>query len=122
MATQSIEITRLFIKANATNSCDGISVQNATEITVIFSADTDYIDCYPKYRTCEGAEALFNRVSETVSNATQKGFDELLKAHKDDFSSLYNRVSLNLDGNVMGPADKLIHKYNNRLFINTLFM
>ena len=105
-------VANVITDGDATNSCDGISVQNATEITVIFSADTDYIDCYPKYRTGEGAETLFNRVSEIVSNATQKGFDVLLKAHTDDFSSLYNRVSLDLDGNVTGSADKLIHKYN----------
>lgn len=105
-------VAKVITDGDATESFDGVKVENATEIVVIFSADTDYMDCYPNYRTGEGAEALFNRVSEIVSNATQKGFDELLKAHTDDFSSLYNRVSLDLDGNVTGPADKLIHKYN----------
>lgn len=104
-------VANVITNGNATNSCDGILIENATEIIVIFSADTDYIDCYPKYRTGESAETLFSRVNEIVNNATQKGFEELLKAHIDDFSSLYNRVSLDLDGNVTGPADKLIHKY-----------
>ncbi len=90
---------------------NGISICNATEITVIFSADTDYMDCYPNYRTGESAETLFNRVNEIVTKATEKGFDELYKAHIDDFSSLYNRISINLDGNVIGPADKLLHQY-----------
>ena len=105
-------IANVITDGSTINGCNGICVQNATEITVIFSADTDYIDCYPKYRTGESAETLFNRVNETVTKATEKGFNELLKAHKDDFSSLFNRVSLDLDGNVTGPADKLIHKYN----------
>ena len=105
-------VANVITDGDATESFDGVKVENATEIVVIFSADTDYIDCYPKYRTGEGAETLFAHVSEIVSKATEKGFNELLKAHTDDFSSLYNRVSLNLDGNVMGPADKLIHKYN----------
>ncbi len=104
-------IANVVTDGNTTNSYNGISVENATEITVIFSADTDYMDCYPNYRTGEDAETLFNRVNEVVSNATQKGFDKLLKAHIDDFSSLFNRVSLDLNGNAVGPADKLIHKY-----------
>lgn len=105
-------VAKVITDGNVTNSCDGILIENATEITVIFSADTDYMDCYPDYRTGESAEALFTRVSETVTKATEKGFDRLIKAHTDDFSSLYNRVSLDLDGNVTGPADKLIHQYD----------
>lgn len=87
------------------------SIMGATEVVIVISADTDYIDAYPTYRTGESSEELFNRVSETVNKATQKNFNELLKAHTEDFSSIYNRVSLDLDGNVTGPADKLIHKY-----------
>lgn len=104
-------IANVVTDGNTTNSNSGISIENATEITVIFSADTDYIDCYPKYRTGESAETLFSRVNEIVNKATEKGFDKLLETHKEDFSSLFNRVSLDLDGNVMGPADQLIHKY-----------
>ena len=104
-------LAKVLTDGNITSDCNGISVENATEITVIFSADTDYIDCYPKYRTGESAETLFSRVNEIVNKATEKGFDKLLETHKDDFSSLFNRVSLDLDGNVMGPADQLIHKY-----------
>ena len=104
-------VANVVTDGNTTNSNSGISVENATEITVIFSADTDYIDCYPKYRTGESAETLFSRVYEIVNKATEKGFDKLLETHKGDFSSLFNRVYLDLDGNVMGPADQLIHKY-----------
>ena len=105
-------VANVITDGTATNSCDGIFIENATVITVIFSADTDYMDCYPNYRTEESAEALFTRVSETVTKATEKGFDGLIKAHTDDFSSLYNRVSIDLDGNVIGPADELLHQYN----------
>ena len=104
-------LAKVLTDGNITSDCNGISVENATEITVIFSADTDYIDCYPKYRTGESAETLFSRVNEIVTNAIEKGFDKLLETHKEDFSSLFNRVSLDLDGNVIGPADQLIHKY-----------
>ena len=91
----------------------GVSINSASEVTVIFSADTDYMDCYPEYRTGESADALFDRVHETVSNATEKGFDELLKAHTDDFSNLFNRVNLDLESNVTETADYLIYNYEN---------
>ncbi len=93
------------------SSSKGIEVNNATEITLFLSADTDYMDCYPNYRTGESVENLCSRIESVVQNAGEKGFDELLRTHTSDFSSLFNRVSLDLDGKVVGPADKLIHKY-----------
>lgn len=86
-------------------------VINATEAVIILSADTDYLDIYPNYRTGETAEELFERVKENTEKAAQKSFEELKKTHTDDFSALYSRVSIDLDGNVIGPADKLLYKY-----------
>ncbi len=88
-----------------------IKITNATEFTIIFSADTDYMDTYPLYRTGESAEALYNRVNETVLNATGKGYDELFKAHKDDFNKLMSRVEINLNGAYDVPADSLLYNY-----------
>lgn len=92
----------------ATNS---FLVKNATEITVILSADTDYLDNYPDYRTGETAEELLSRVKVNTESAAQKSFDEIQKAHTDDFTALYSRVAIDLDGNLTGPADKLLYKY-----------
>ncbi len=98
---------------------DGISKANeksiefsdATEITIIYSADTDYMDNYPVYRTGESAEKLYNRVSETVEKATEKGFDKLLKDHKADFNRIFNRVKLQLNGAENISADTLLYGY-----------
>ncbi len=89
-----------------------IKISNATELTIIFSADTDYMDNYPVYRTGESAEELYSRVEKTVLTAVKKGYDELLKAHKIDFNELMNRVSINLNGAYDVPADILLYHYS----------
>ncbi len=91
---------------------DSLHIVNATEITFVLSADTDYLDVYPNYRTGESAEELYNRVKYDNDKAKEKSFDQIKKAHTDDFSALYDRVSIDLGGNVIGPADKLLYKYN----------
>ncbi len=92
-------------------SNDSLRIKNTKELTIFLSADTDYLDFYPTYRTGESAEELQNRVKNIVDKASEKEYITFAYEHAKDFSSLYNRVSLDLDGNVMGPADQLIHKY-----------
>ena len=87
------------------------SIVNATEVVIVLSADTDYLDIYPNYRTGERIDELMSRVISLVENTSSKDFTTLKKAHIDDFSSLYNRVSIDLDGNAVAPADKLVRKY-----------
>lgn len=92
------------------NSNKGVCIKNATELTIIFSCDTDYMDTYPNYRTGESAENLFDRVNNTVFKATEKGFDELLRTHKEDFNKLYNRVEFILNG-AENTATTLLYDY-----------
>lgn len=91
---------------------DSLHIKNATEFTIVLSADTDYLDNYPDYRTGETAEELLNRVKANTELTSQKSFDEIQKAHTDDFTALYARVSIDLDGNAVNSADKLLYKYN----------
>ncbi len=90
---------------------DNFGVINATEAVIILSADTDYLDSYPRYRTGESAEELLNRVKADNEKASEKVFEELKKAHTDDFSALYSRVSIDLGGESTETADKLLYKY-----------
>ena len=89
-----------------------IRISDATYLTIIWSADTDYMDNYPVYRTGESAEALFERISNTVNSATEKGYENLLATHKKDFSDLMDRVSIDLDGENDASADKLLYEYS----------
>ncbi len=89
-----------------------VKITNATELTIIYSADTDYMDNYPVYRTGESAESLYNRVNETVEKAVEKGYNNLLKDHKADFNSIFNRINLDLNGTANISADTLLYNYS----------
>lgn len=96
----------------ATATEKSIKITDATELVIVFSADTDYMDNFPTYRTGESAEGLFERVNKSVMLATEKGFDNLLDAHKKDFNKLINRVSINLNGAESISADTLLNNYS----------
>lgn len=106
-------VAKVLTDGNVNADNNGVTVDNASEITIIYSADTDYMDSYPEYRTGESSQDLYSRVFEAVEKATQKGFDELLNAHKYDFNSLYNRVEFSLDGSTDNSADTLLYNYSN---------
>lgn len=95
---------------------DSLHIKNATEFTIVLSADTDYLDNYPTYRTGESLEALSCRVKENTQKATEKAFDELFAAHIEDFAPLYSRVSLDLNAIGLTTADKLLYSYHKKHF------
>ena len=105
-------VANVIANGNVTATENSIKISDATEMTIIFSADTDYMDTYPVYRTGESADALYNRVNETVVNATKKGFQDLLKSHKEDFNVIMERVSIDLNGAFDVPADSLLYNYS----------
>ncbi len=94
-----------------TDSCKGIEIQNAAEVVVVFSADTDYLDNYPVYRTGEGLDELTSRVTQAVKIAVGEGYDNLLSAHIKDYQGLYNRTRLRLDSNKDLSADNVLYQY-----------
>lgn len=94
---------------------DCILVTDSSECTIVFSADTDYIDSYPTYRIGESSEQLFNRVKATVDNAVSKGYNSLLNDHLKDFSQLFNRVDFSLNSNCDLTSDKVLYKYHKNI-------
>lgn len=90
---------------------DNLVVSEASFADIIFTADTDYMDSYPNYRTGENAQALFLRVSNTLNKALEKTYDSLKERHIKDFYSLYGRVKFDLGAETVVDADKLINKY-----------
>ncbi len=102
---------KVLTNGETASATDSLHIKNATEFTIVLSADTDYLDVYPNYRTGESAEELLNRVKNNTEKTSQKSFEEIRKVHTDDFSALYSRVSIDLGGEVEGTADKLLYKY-----------
>lgn len=94
---------------------DCIKVTDSTKCTIIFSADTDYIDSYPTYRIGESSEQLFNRVKATVDKAVSKGYNSLINDHLKDFSQLFNRVDFSLNSNCDLTSDKVLYKYHKNI-------
>lgn len=99
---------------------DNISVADAREVVIYFAAATDYAPKYPDYRTENDPDPI---TAKRVSDAADKGFDALYRAHYADYSELYDRVSLRLNRELIDlPADQLLAEYRagNRKAANRL--
>jgi alpha-L-fucosidase 2 len=93
---------------------NGLSISGATYATLVYATGTDYKNEYPQYRSGETKPQLLSRVAGKVGTAAAKGFASLESAHKDDFSSLYGRVEIDLDTNCPSiPTDRLVRDYRN---------
>lgn len=90
----------------ATNS-KGITVSNATELTVVLTAETDYDATAVGF--VSGTSSLTERAQKRVAEAAAKGWDRLKEEHISDYSALFDRMSLSLDGDTFdGPTDELV--------------
>ncbi|MFV0378092.1 MAG: glycosyl hydrolase family 95 catalytic domain-containing protein [Mangrovibacterium sp.] len=69
-----------------------IHVKNATEVLLLLTASTNYKQEYPDYL---GVDPLATTLQQ-LSKAAAKDYTNLLKNHVADYTSLFNKVSLNL--------------------------
>ncbi len=93
-----------------------ISIKGADEVVFLLTADTDYQPNYnPDYndpKAYVGVNPL-STTQEWTKRAEQKGYDQLLAEHYNDYSKLFNRVSLNInDATDTGlPIDQRLANY-----------
>lgn len=73
-----------------------LDISGAKEITIFVSANTDYKNEYPKYRTGETDAQLATRVKATVDNAVAKGYETVKSRYLTDYQELFGRVDLDL--------------------------
>lgn len=93
------------VLGNAVFSNDRIAVHNQKEITILVSLATSYID----FKTMPTANS-YEKAAEPLKKLT--GYTELLNAHIADFSSLFDRVELTLNGSGADkPTNKRIKAY-----------
>ncbi|WP_433533121.1 glycosyl hydrolase family 95 catalytic domain-containing protein [Micromonospora sp. CA-263727] len=91
-----------------TNSADRMTVSGATSATIILSAGTNYASTYPAYR---GADPK-PRVTAAVDGAAGQSWGALWSQHVTDYQALFNRVSLNVGGQMPNlPTDDLRSAY-----------
>lgn len=70
-----------------------LSVRDANTVTLIYSAATSFVD----YQDVSGDP--IQKVRDYLSVAGSKGYNELYSRHKADYSTLFDRVSLDLSSN-----------------------
>ncbi|MDN5215004.1 glycoside hydrolase N-terminal domain-containing protein [Fulvivirgaceae bacterium BMA12] len=77
-------------KVNYTGS--ELTVENADEVILFLSASTDYRLSYPHY-TGRDYKLL---TKQRIEQAVNKGFDKILKDHKNEYIEFFSRVDLDL--------------------------
>ena len=89
-----------------------IVISNAKNLTVIFCTENSF-NGYDKHPVLEGKE-FKNACLEKLSKVDENAFDTMKAAHIADFSSYFNRVSLDIGSDKKGniPTDKRLIKHN----------
>ncbi|WP_066368138.1 glycosyl hydrolase family 95 catalytic domain-containing protein [Herbidospora mongoliensis] len=91
-----------------TDGTDRITVSNANAAWFVISAGTDYSMQYPTYRT----EDPHDNVRHWANWASSMSYAALKQAHLDDYHGLFDRVKLNLGGQIPNlPTDQLRAAY-----------
>ncbi len=83
-----------------------ISVKNQREITILISLATSFVD----FKSMPTADAL-GRAMKRFERV--KSYGEMLKEHTNDFSALFNRVDLTLEGGSDLPTDERLAAVKN---------
>ena len=82
---------------------DRLIVKDADEVVFVLTADTDYkMNFQPDFKdpkTYVGSDPE-QTTRKTMEGAIRKGYDELYRAHEADYTSLFNRVKLQLNPEV----------------------
>ena len=90
----------------------GIEVNGASEVKVIFSAASTFDSNVPS-RSTGDATSVATKVQDLVTKAAAKSWAELENAHVADFESYMGRVKLNLDDAATTKhTESLISYYN----------
>jgi len=85
---------------------DRIIVKDADEVVFLLTADTDYkMNFNPDFKdpqTYVGKDPEQTTLT-MMDNALEKGYDELLRNHKTDYTALFNRVQLQINPEISTP-------------------
>lgn len=93
---------------------EALNVKDASEAIIIVSASTDYKNEYPTYRSGESDEELDARVASVLADATKKGYEAIKAEAIEDYTTIFDRVNLNLGQDVPNlTTDVLLTNYNN---------
>lgn len=87
-----------------------ISVKDANSAVLYLSAATEYANVYPTYRS--GIDPL-KASTERVNSAIEKGYDNVLAQHLEDYKQLFDRVKLDIGQEAsLLPTNELLFNYD----------
>lgn len=88
-------------------------VRKADEVLIVMSADTNYLNDYPVYR--DNGKDLAGEVGRKVKDCGQMTYEELFSRHEEDYTSLFQRVELDLGepAPLDLPTNVLVDRYRN---------
>lgn len=99
---------------------EGIEVENATEVVVLLTGGTNFCSTTPDRKTGESSADLVKRIRTRCTEARAKGYDAIRADHLTDFSSLADRVDLQLTTALPTiPTNELVDRYNNTAYNKT---
>ena len=95
---------------------DGYSIRvtNANEVLLLMTASTNYHQSMDDMFNYFSSDDPLLIVQQTMSAASGKKYNELLKRHQEDYKRIYDKMSLNLGNLMEKPAkttDKLLAGY-----------
>ena len=101
-----------------------LTVSDANSVMIALRGKTNYAPTSATYTY--DANLIKPEVNQIVGNAIAKDFNTIRNTHTTDYKSLFNRVSLSLDGTANTiPTDNLITDYNSggykNLFLEQLY-
>jgi len=99
-----------------------IMISDADAVTIYFTAATDYRNEYSlpeeselfeklTYRTGESLPELIFRTTNALEQAASKSYDDFINEHKNDYQTLFGRVSLDIGGANKFPTDEAMKRY-----------
>ena len=92
--------------ASFQNSASELTVRDADEAVILMAIETGFID----WNQMPGSDikTMERQCDDTLAKASSTGWDEIRKAHCEDFAALYNRVTLDLGARDDRPTDELL--------------
>ncbi|MBR5088418.1 MAG: glycoside hydrolase family 95 protein, partial [Ruminiclostridium sp.] len=96
-----------------TGSDGCITVKDAGEVVIYFTAATDYSDEYPTYRSGKDPADTVNAVLSRFDGRDISYVNDLFNEHYDDYRALYDRVKLSLNGaqSAVPDIETLLKRY-----------
>jgi alpha-L-fucosidase 2 len=99
-----------------------IAVSDADAVTIILTGATNYNPSSDTY-IGETTTALHKRITNRISSASVKSYNNLVTAHRNDYQPLFNRVKLDING-ITEPnvtTDELIRSYKDNPYLDILY-